>query len=710
MKNKELRGIPTVPPESDYTKFSRNSSTDGISTDEELIRALRDTMRNSEGSSTVKNTDKDDYFFDEADDEEDSFRSSELETGYTSSELSNPDTKTDELLSEADENAQSAPVSDEPASKDSEEAAGEQASDKPDMVSGEQTSGTPDAASGEQASDEPDTASDEQLSDDKANIKEAAAESALSVNEASVPDSDSPSGTPDIHHGGPKKTDAIKKLFAGKKEKREKSKKAADPRLLKLKKIILGAIAALLAVAIIMYIKTAFDYRSHFLNNTTLNGFDVSGKTVDEVKTMFKDHAEDYELKISFRDNVEENITASDIDYKYVPDDSIEKALDSQNYIFWPSEFFSETEKTIPAPVSYDAETLYNILTSYPEMQPENMIAPTNAYIQYADGSFGVAPETYGNTLNTDNVINAVIEAIDLEQSTINVEDVTDAYVQPDIYVDNAELIASAENLNSICRASITYQLPTGNKVLDGNTFINWLVTDENGNYKKDDAIWDEHVEDFVSSLAEEVGRHTFKATDFGEVDIRTSSFSSDCSWWIDEDAETEQLKEELSSGTITEREPVWGQAPFTLENNGYGYDQVEIDISRQHLWVYQDGEMVFETDIVSGANTASKHTPSGIYKVQWKERNHILRGERQSDGSYEYETPCSYWMPFITDIGIGMHDATWQYAFGGTRYLSGYGSHGCINLSLSSVAEIYSIVDAGTPVIVYYSEGCDFE
>ena len=55
-----------------------------------------------------------------------------------------------------------------------------------------------------------------------------------------------------------------------------------------------------------------------------------------------------------------------------------------------------------------------------------------------------------------------------------------------------------------------------------------------------------------------------------------------------------------------------------------------------------------------------------------------MLRGEMTANGTYSYEQPVTYWMPF--NGGIGFHDADWQPYFGGDRYLTG-GSHGCINL-----------------------------
>ena len=56
-----------------------------------------------------------------------------------------------------------------------------------------------------------------------------------------------------------------------------------------------------------------------------------------------------------------------------------------------------------------------------------------------------------------------------------------------------------------------------------------------------------------------------------------------------------------------------------------------------------------------------------------------------------------------VTNSGVGFHDATWQPAFGGSLYLKGYGSHGCINVSYSAAETLYNMITFDEPVVVYY-------
>ena len=110
---------------------------------------------------------------------------------------------------------------------------------------------------------------------------------------------------------------------------------------------------------------------------------------------------------------------------------------------------------------------------------------------------------------------------------------------------------------------------------------------------------------------------------------------------------------------------------------------------------------MIFESDIVSGlASDPERKTPPGIFTLYYKKSPDVLRGTKKADGTYSYEQPVTYWMPF--NGGIGFHDADWQPYFGGDRYLTG-GSHGCINMPPDKAGELYNIIQYNVPIICFY-------
>lgn len=122
------------------------------------------------------------------------------------------------------------------------------------------------------------------------------------------------------------------------------------------------------------------------------------------------------------------------------------------------------------------------------------------------------------------------------------------------------------------------------------------------------------------------------------------------------------------------------------------GKKYVEIDISQQKMWLKENGYDKLVTPVVTGNPNKGMATPPGIFKVNKKMKNAVLRGPG-------YASPVKYWVPFNGSIGI--HDAYWQPAFGGSRYLYA-GSHGCVNTPLSNMSYLYSKISVGTPVIVH--------
>ena len=173
-----------------------------------------------------------------------------------------------------------------------------------------------------------------------------------------------------------------------------------------------------------------------------------------------------------------------------------------------------------------------------------------------------------------------------------------------------------------------------------------------------------------------------------------------DYGWWMDVGQETQELIGLLERGEGGERVPVYRQTAASYESPDYGDSYVEINLTAQHMFLYQNGECVLESDFVSGNPGKGNATPPGIYGITYKERNATLNGET-------YSTPVNFWMPFNNNVG--MHDATWRSEFGRNIYMTN-GSHGCVNLPYAVAQEIYGYVEKNTPVICYYLPGTEPE
>ena len=152
--------------------------------------------------------------------------------------------------------------------------------------------------------------------------------------------------------------------------------------------------------------------------------------------------------------------------------------------------------------------------------------------------------------------------------------------------------------------------------------------------------------------------------------------------------AESDYLVAALCSGA-TAAHPL-----TTRDTYNIGDTYVEIDMTNQMLYYYQDGICALSTQIVTG-NTSNGHaTPQGVFKVLNKVRDTNLIGK-------DYVSHVDYWVPIIGN-SIGIHDATWRSRFGGDIFETG-GSHGCINVPLAKMKILYPLLTVGTPVVAFY-------
>lgn len=226
---------------------------------------------------------------------------------------------------------------------------------------------------------------------------------------------------------------------------------------------------------------------------------------------------------------------------------------------------------------------------------------------------------------------------------------------------------------------------------LQAEDVVDWVRYWEDGHWDIDD----DKIAEYVKKLQKE-----FDTWNYYKV-LETTEGKTVCvppgeyGWRVDRGEETRLISKMLRNNGTTAHRVVFSSeaANHGLPSKDYGDSYVEIDLTNQRLWVYKEGEMVISSDIVSGMMNTDRQTPPGAYAIYYRQSPAVLKGA-------DYEQPVSYWMPF--NGGIGLHDATWQYSFGGDACYY-RGSHGCINLPYEKAAEIFDTVKKGYPILCYY-------
>ena len=212
--------------------------------------------------------------------------------------------------------------------------------------------------------------------------------------------------------------------------------------------------------------------------------------------------------------------------------------------------------------------------------------------------------------------------------------------------------------------AQVTYDFGSKTEVVDSATIADWVKINKKKmkvSFKKED------VKEYIKKLAEKYDTKykpkKFTTADGDSVTVEGGSYG----WLMDQDTEYEKLLDDIKKGKVVTREPSFKSKAASHDGAGVGSTYAEVDLTDQHMYFIKDGKVVLETDVVTGNPNKGNATPQGVYTLSYKTRNATLRGEKKADGTYSYETPVKYWMPF--NGGIGFHDANWQSSFGGDRY-----------------------------------------
>jgi lipoprotein-anchoring transpeptidase ErfK/SrfK len=480
--------------------------------------------------------------------------------------------------------------------------------------------------------------------------------------------------------------DKLKKKLT-KEQREELTKKIKEGLIKNRKKIAVGCMVSI-GTLLIVYLGMTVYFKNHFYFGSEINGISVSGKSVEKVNEQMAAELYIYSLEIKGREGKAEQIKADEIGLRYSSDDEFKNLKDSQNPYAWVSAVFNTEEHKMTAKVIYDENMLKERVEKLSIFDKNNIIEPKNASFKYENNSYVIVPEVNGNKVNKENLYGHVIRAIANEDTVIDLE-AAGCYEKPQYTSVSQKIVDTKNLLNKYAASKVTYTFGEAKEVLDGSTINKWLTVDDNLEVKFNEEQAKKYVDTLANTYNTAGKTKSFLTTSGNTINIS----GGDYGWSINKAKETEALVTAIKEGKTITKEPAYLQTGLSRDNNGIGKTYVEIDMSRQHLWFYKNGELIVQGDVVTGNVSANHTTPAGIYRLKYKQKNAVLRGPG-------YAAPVSFWMPF--NGGIGIHDASWRSVFGGKIYKTD-GSHGCINSPHNLAKTIYDNIAVGTPVVCYY-------
>ena len=344
--------------------------------------------------------------------------------------------------------------------------------------------------------------------------------------------------------------------------------------------------------------------------------------------------------------------------------------------------------------MKYDEEKFHSVIDALDCMDKTQWVSPESAYISYdKENGYRIVPEMTGTELYPDRLIETASEAVCGLKDTLSLE-ASGVYKPPRYSSDDPVLTGRLALLQGYSDMTVTYQFGSQSEVLDGATLSEWISLSKSGKRTIDREAVTEYIKGLARKYNTAYSSKTFE-TSYGEtVTIKNGYYG----WMIDKETEVDKLMEIIGRGESTNREPAYLLEAASHDGPDYGDTYVEINLTAQHLFFYRDGELLIESDFVSGNPSRGNATPEGAYSLTYKERNATLKGAN-------YRTPVSYWMPF--NGNVGMHDSSWRSSFGGSIYKTN-GSHGCINLPPAVAETIYENIEQGIPVLCYHLSGTE--
>ncbi len=459
--------------------------------------------------------------------------------------------------------------------------------------------------------------------------------------------------------------------------------------------ITCGSLVILLSGA---YFFFAYYYSQGFTCGVWVNGIYCTGYSVEEVNDILASQNTYKEVVVRAKGGEELIVNTQDVDFRLDYTQALEEIRAEQSPYKWVYYYYNPCYYEIEPQVCFSEEKALEILDNAMFMHRDTYDIKNVPVIKWSDAGYVLVDNTKGLLLRW-KAQDAFLKALSVMDTEVDLEE-SKCYANLIQTDEMLQTYALWEKIDSFQSFSVTYQMGEDREYIDKSVVSKWILLDMAGNIVFDEngnlILNEEKVYEYTAKLSEKydtIGKERqFMTTKGEEITITFSKYGND----LDEDKEAAALIEAFyNNETGTIKEPVYKTKAKCQGENDIGGTYIEVDMTAQRMYYYEDYELKLESGVVTGNMRLNHDTPAMIAPIYYMQRNRVLRGENYASFVY-------YWMAFYR--GYGLHDATWrrESEFGTDTYLRN-GSHGCVNLPKDVAAELYEYVEIGTPVITYY-------
>ena len=469
----------------------------------------------------------------------------------------------------------------------------------------------------------------------------------------------------------------------------------------KIIRIHIISLAIVILFFAICYIGMSIYYLKHFTYNTWINGYYCTGLSSEEALNLVSSEDVVPSVSVVLQDGTEYKLDMTDVEFSYDYGNSVSDILESQSAFGWLSGLGNAKEYTVNPIFSITKEDLWATFEMIDFVSEEISREPDYLLHYSVEQGKYVYTDNLVHRLNYDQVFEDLYEGVLIGNNTLLLDE--DKYYF-DYEPNSAQLekMARFERIDAYQNCDLIYDMGAEQIEFVPKVALSFLVMDANGFPKEDSGknfiLDEEKILDWVTKLCDEYDTfekpRLFEASRGETVEVEGGTYGT----LLNPEPEIEYLANNLLSasfhdGTPDYHIPEYLMTAYARGKNDIGGTYIEVDLTNQHLYYYENNVLVLDTDVVSGNVQTRNDTAQGTYSIISKEVNRYIIG-------VDFTSFVNFWMPYYKNYGL--NDSTWREEYGGDIYLT-QGSHGQINLPVDKAESLFEKIEIGIPIVVFY-------
>lgn len=198
-------------------------------------------------------------------------------------------------------------------------------------------------------------------------------------------------------------------------------------------------------------------------------------------------------------------------------------------------------------------------------------------------------------------------------------------------YTSKSKAVTKAKKTaDKYVNAKVTLNINESSEVIDGSMINQWITIDDDFNV----SLNEDSIREYVNQLGDKYDNigstRTFTRWSGETIKISTTPGI----YYLDRDTAIADITSAIEGGGTDTKELTF-KTPTATDKyvlNTF----VEVDLTNQTVIYYKNGEVITQGDVVTGNVSQGHSTPAGVYKLDWKAKDYVLRG----DG---YASPVSF-------------------------------------------------------------------